>query len=124
MHLVARDDGGDGRKGTEYLDARGIELDFLVRLAQRALEQVLVGMVRPASRKGDLAAVAPQVGAALGEHEPRARRSAVERDEHRRVAPAVGVHRSRVRGVEQGGAEVSERGIHGAILDSTSRSRR
>ena len=69
------------------------------RLPQRGRAQVLVGLVLASSGERDLARVAAEVRAALGEHG--GERVAVERHQHRRVLRARRVHVGRLLGRQE-----------------------
>jgi hypothetical protein len=71
VDAVAGDEGVGRRQCVAQLDRRRIEADLLVSLAQRGRREVGIGLVLAAAREGDLAGVAPQVGAPLGEDEAR-----------------------------------------------------
>lgn len=79
---VAGDEGVGRRQLLAQLDDGGIEADLLLGLAQRGRTEVgVLGIAAPAGKR-DLARVAAQVGAALGENEPRlVIRPAIERQE-------------------------------------------
>ena len=70
-------------------------------LAQRGEAQVAVALVVAAARERDLARMATQVGAALGQHRAQLVLVAIERDQHSRVGLAAHVERDRVLDVEQ-----------------------
>jgi hypothetical protein len=72
-----------------------------VRLAQRRRRQVGVAGVAAPPGERDLARVAAQVRAPLGEDQPRFFGPAVERQQDRRLGAAAAVLRERQRGVEQ-----------------------
>ena len=86
---VVGDEGPRRRQRLARLDPSGIEPDLLLGLAQRRRPQVGVALVAAAAREGDLAGVAAQVGAALGEDQPRVVGPAVERQQHRRLDRAA-----------------------------------
>jgi hypothetical protein len=78
--------GGEGigrRQGLAELDLAWVEADLLLRLAQGGRAEVGVAGVVAAAGKGDLAGVAAQVGAPLGEDEPGLVRPAVEGKQYR-----------------------------------------
>jgi hypothetical protein len=79
---VAGDEGVGGRQLFAQLDFGRVQANLLLGLAQRGCAEVGVARVAPTAGKRDLAGVAAQVGAALGEDEPRlVARPAVERQE-------------------------------------------
>ncbi len=83
---VAGDEGPGRRQAFAQLDDARVEADLLLRLAQRRRSQVGVAVVAAAARERDLAGVAAQVGAALGEDEPGlVVGPAVERQQHGRL---------------------------------------
>ncbi len=65
-------------------------------------------MVLAPTRERDLAGVAAQIEAALGEDEARPIGVAVQREQHRGVGPARRVHRLRLLGTQQDACE----GVH------------
>jgi hypothetical protein len=81
VDAVRGDEGPGGRQPLAELDQGGVEPDLLLGLADRGRGEVRVGLVVAAAREGDLAGVAPQVGAPLGEDQPRLPRPAVERQQ-------------------------------------------
>jgi hypothetical protein len=89
------------REGAAELDRRRVEADLLLGLAQRGGGEVGVALVLAAAGEGDLAGVAAQVGAALGEDQPRLVRPAEERQQHGGVGPPPGLHLQRLLGREQ-----------------------
>lgn len=78
---VVGDEGPGRRQRLADLDLGGVEADLLLRLPQRRRLEVGVVLVAAAARKGDLTGVAAQVGAALGEDQPRVLRPSVEGQE-------------------------------------------
>ena len=82
---VAGDEGRGRRQRPAQLDRGRVEADLLLGLAQRRRAEVGVARVAAPAGKGDLAGVAAQVGAALGEDQARLLGPAVERQQHRRV---------------------------------------
>jgi hypothetical protein len=76
-------------QGLAELDHRGIQADLLLRLAQGGGGEVGVLLVAAAAGEGDLAGVAAQVGAALGEDEARLLGPAVERQQDRGVGQTI-----------------------------------
>jgi hypothetical protein len=69
VDLVVGDEGPDRRQGADQLDARGVETDLLLGLTEGGEMELLRGVVAAAAGKGDLARVAAEVGATLGEDE-------------------------------------------------------
>ena len=69
--------------------ARRVQPDLLLGLAQRGRREVGVAVVLAPAGEGDLAGVAAQVGAALGEDQARVLGPAVERQQHRGVGVAA-----------------------------------
>jgi hypothetical protein len=101
MDAVAGDEGRDRRQRPLQHDGRRVEGDLLLRLAQRRRRQVGVAGVLAPAGEGDLAGVTAQVGAALGEDQPRFLGPAVDGEQHRGVRPAARLHRRRVLGRQQ-----------------------
>jgi hypothetical protein len=101
VDAVAGDKGRDRREGADQLDGGGVESDLLLGLAQRGRREVGIVGILAATGEGDLAGVAPQVGAALGEDQPGLLGPAVERQEDRGVGAAAGLDQRRFRWRQQ-----------------------
>jgi hypothetical protein len=82
---VVGDEGASRRQGLADLDLSRAQADLLLGLAQRRGLQAGVAVVAAAAREGDLAGVAAQVGAALGEDQARILGPAVERQQDGRL---------------------------------------
>jgi len=86
VDAVAGDEGVGRRQRLAELDRGRVEADLLLGLAQRRRGEVGVCVVLAAAGEGDLAGVAAQVGAPLGEDQPWVVvRPAVEGEENRCV---------------------------------------
>jgi hypothetical protein len=108
VHPVAGDEGPGGWQGAADLDVARGEGDLLLGLAQRRRDQIGVGGVVPPTGERDLAGVAAEVGAALGEDQSRALGPAVERQQDGGVDVAAGLDRPRLLGREQPLGEVAQ----------------
>jgi hypothetical protein len=108
VDAVAGDEGRDRGQRAGQADRGGVESDLLLGLAQRRRRQVGVARVLAAAGEGDLAGVPPQVGAALGEDQPRLVGPAVEGKEDRRVGAAPRLDRRRLLGGQQPLGEVAQ----------------
>ena len=98
---------GVGGRAPTISTASRRQADLLVRLAQRGRGEVGVLGVAAAARERDLAGVALEVVAALGEDELQlARRVEVERGEHGGLGAAVDVDRQRGLGRQQRAAQL------------------
>jgi hypothetical protein len=86
---VAGDEGPGRRQRLADLDQGRIEPDLLLGLAQRGGGEVSVTRVPAPARERDLAGVAPQVGAPLGEDEPRFVGPPIERQQDRRLRQMI-----------------------------------
>jgi hypothetical protein len=86
---VAGDEGAGGVQGLAELDLRGVESDLLPGLAQGGGGEVGVVVVTAAAGEGDLAGVAAQVGAALGENQAGLLGPAVEGQQDRGVGQTI-----------------------------------
>jgi hypothetical protein len=83
------------------LDRGRVEADLLLRLAQRRRRQVGVAVVAAAAGERDLAGVAAQIRAALGEDQAGLLGPAVDRQQDRRLGAAAAVLGEGLRRVEQ-----------------------
>ena len=97
-----------GGRAPLTLDVAGGQGDLLLGLAQRGGDQVGVVGVAAAAGERDLAGMAAEVGAALGEDQPRAVGPAVERQQDGGVGVAADLDRPRLLGREQELGEVGQ----------------
>ena len=122
---VVGDEGRGRRQRADDLDRVGREPDLLVRLAQGRRRQVGVARVAPAAGERDLARVALEVVAALGEDEVRlAVLVEVERGQDGGLGPAVDVDGQRGLRREQCAAELLRECGPGPQASSTCSSNR
>ena len=105
MDLVVGHEGADRWQGADDFDALARKANLLLGLSQGGVEQLLVPVAPPA-REGDLAGVAVQIRAALGEDEARVVRPAVHRDQHRRLGAAMGIELLGLLGIEEKPAQI------------------
>ena len=110
VDLVVRHERADGLERADELDVGGRQADLLLGLAQRGRPQVLVGEVLAAARERDLARVALEVVAPLGEDRMQRAAVEVERHEHRGVLGPGRVERGRRLRREKQRPEVGRRG--------------
>jgi hypothetical protein len=85
VDAVPGDEGPGARQLCGDLDDGGVEADLLLSLAYRGRREIGVIVVAPPAREGDLAGVAAQVGAPLGEDEAGLAGPPVERQQDRRL---------------------------------------
>ena len=91
-YAVAGDEGAHGGSAPTSFTRRPRQADLLLGLAQGGVAQVLVGLVLAPARKRDLARVAAQVGAPLGEYRgERGRRRAAARARPRPCFPGASI---------------------------------
>ena len=104
---VVGDERADGRQRADHLDGVRRQADLLVGLAQGGLDQRLAG-IAAAARERDLARVAPEIVAALGEHGVQSLAGVDEqRHEHGGVrAAAMDLDRQRLLGRQERGAQI------------------
>jgi hypothetical protein len=96
---------GEGAADVDFARRQG---DLLLGLAQRGGDQIGVVGVAAAARERDLAGVAAEVCAALGEDQPRAVGPAVERQQDGGVGLAADLDRPRLLGREQELGQVAQ----------------
>jgi hypothetical protein len=109
MDLEAGDERADGRQRAGKLDGGRIEADLLLGLPQGRRRERLAGVVAPPAGEGDLAGMAAEVGAALGEDEAGLLRVVVYREQNRRLGAAGRGQLLRLVGTEQAIFEVAAR---------------
>ncbi len=119
VDLIAGHEGADRRQGAGDIDDARLEGDLLLGLAERRGEEAVIAFVVTPPGERDLAGVAAQVGAALGEDEAWIVGPAVEGQEDGGVGLAVGVEDRGRFGRQQGAAQLVAQMITCTVPPST-----